>query len=49
MDSEQAEMNKKKKRTNALLLLDQNNFESMALNILFDKIKQLRKISESHN
>ena len=48
MDIEQAEVNQKKKRANALLL-DQNNFESMALNILLERIKVLQKLSEDHN
>lgn len=48
MDIEQAEVNQKKKRSNALLL-DQNNFESMALNILLERIRALQKLSEDHN
>lgn len=48
MDIEQAEVNQKKKRSNALLL-DQNNFESMALNILLERIRALQKLSEGHN
>lgn len=47
MDIEQAEVNKKKNRSNALLL-DQNNFESMTLKILFDRIYQLQRLSDSH-
>lgn len=48
MDIEQAEVNQKKKRSNALLL-DQNNFESMALNILLERIRALQNLSEDHN
>lgn len=48
MDIEQAEVNQKKKRENALLL-DQNNFESMALNILLERIKVLQNLSEDNN
>lgn len=48
MDIEQVEVNQKKKRSNALLL-DQNNFESMALNILLERIKVLQHSSEDHN
>ena len=48
MDIEQAEVNQKKKRANALLL-DQNNFESMALNILLERIKVLQNLSEDNN
>ena len=48
MDIEQAEVNQKKKRANALLL-DQNNFVSMALNILLERIKVLQNLSEDNN
>ena len=42
MDIEQAEVSKKKKINNALLM-DQNNFESMILNVLYQRINQLKQ------
>lgn len=47
MDIEQVEVSQKKKKSNALLL-DQNNFESMTLNILFDRINQLKNYQKNH-
>lgn len=42
MDIEQAEVSNKKKINNALLM-DQNNFESMILNVLYQRINQLKQ------